>query len=75
MIVPPRAMLVAETVELLVKPEALTVTVKYFLTIVPELSLTLTQMSFVPVPVNVMETEDVVEKSCFVVHVEAEEAL
>ena len=39
------------------------------------LSLTLTQIFFLPAPENLIETEVVVEKSCFVVHVEAEEAL
>ena len=71
----PRAMLVAETVELFVKAAAFTVTLKYFFSIVPEASLTLTQIFFVPAPVNLIATEVVVEKSCFVVHDEAEEAL
>ena len=53
----------------------LTVTVKYFLATVPELSFTLIHTSFVPVPANLIETEVFVPKSCFVVHVEAVEAL
>ena len=48
---------------------------KYFFATVPAPSLTFTQIFFVPVPVNLIETEDVEEKSCFVVHVLAEDAL
>ena len=70
----PSWMEVAESFEVFVSPFT-TVMSKYFLTTVPAPSLTFMQIFFVPVPVNLIETEDVEEKSCFVVHVEAEEAL
>ena len=66
---------VAEIVELLVKAPLVTLTVKYFFSTLPELSLTFTHTSFVPVPANLIDTELVEEKFCFVVHVDDDEAL